>query len=187
MTLLVALLATLLLWTGTGAAMETYCGLLVEPEKRCSPYERHKHYTYPPWIEWVIVARAGYKANAAGVLDRPFPSPYVPGVVFLKLTGRGGPDIEHIVAAAEAHDSGLCAAPVAVRLAFARDPANLTLASPRVNRHQKVDKDAGEWLPEINREWYAETVIRVKRRYRLSIDATERDGLASVLDRCPIP
>ena len=45
-------------------------------------------------------------------------------------------DIEHIVAASEAHDSGL---------------RNLTLAAPQVNRHQKSSKDAAEWLPERNR------------------------------------
>ena len=31
---------------------------------------------------------------------------------------------------------------------------NLTLASPGVNRHQKVDNDAAESVPELNERWY---------------------------------
>ena len=34
---------------------------------------------------------------------------------------------------------------------FARDLRNLTLASPRVNRHEKSGKDATEWVPVRNR------------------------------------
>ena len=46
-------------------------------------------------------------------------------------------DIEYIVAASEAHDSGLCSADADTRARFARDLRNLTLASPRVNRCQR--------------------------------------------------
>ena len=53
-------------------------------------------------------------------------------------------DIEHIVAASEAHDSGLCAADPATKARFSRDLRNLTLASPQVNRHQKSGRDAAE-------------------------------------------
>ena len=73
-------------------------------------------------------------------------------------------DIEHIVATSEAHDSGLCAADRATRKRFAKDLRNLTLASPRVNRHQKSGKDAGEWLPDRNRCWFAGRVLEVKPR-----------------------
>ena len=59
--------------------------------------------------------------------------------------------IEHIVAASEAHDSGLCARDQGTRARFAQDLRNLTLASPRVNRHEKSGKDAGEWIPVQNR------------------------------------
>ena len=63
-------------------------------------------------------------------------------------------DIEHIVATSEAHDSGLYARDRATRARFASDLRNLTLASPRVDRHQKRAKDAAEWLPELNRCWF---------------------------------
>ena len=163
-----------------GAEPETWCGLKVEPEERCAPYERRRDYSYPASIEWDIVARRDNRADADGILDRPFPSPYVRGLYFDRIKGRRGndeahgghrhlnqgTDIEHIVAVAEAHDSGLCRAGRETRTRFARDLDNLTLASPGVNRYSKSDKDAAEWLPPDNRRWYAATIVRVKRKVR---------------------
>ena len=168
-------------------ACDSYCGLEVRPEERCSEYDKKKDYAYPASIEWKIVERAGYKADRDGVLDRPFPSPYVAGVVFDRIKGTGGTDIEHIVASSEAHDSGLCAAPRETRKQFATDLDNLTIASPKVNRYQKSDKDAAEWLPEINQHGYAETIVRVKQKYGLSVDPAERDALQNILGGyCPV-
>ena len=93
-------------------------------------------------------------------------------------------DIEHIVAISEAHDSGLCAADAATRHRFALDLDNLTLAAPRLNRHEKRDKDAADWLPPRNRCWFVRTVIAIKRRYRLTVDRRERDALAMVMRQC---
>ena len=162
-------------------APETWCGLKVEPENRCSAYERAKDYSYNASVEWRIVERDGYTADKRGWLDRPYPSPYMRNV---KIRSIRDTDIEHIVAAAEAHDSGLCRADKATRTAFARDLDNLTISLPSVNRYEKVDKDAAEWLPEKRRRWYAETVVHVKRKYGLSIDRAERDALATILPHC---
>ena len=74
-------------------------------------------------------------------------------------------DIEHIVARSEAHDSGLCDADEDTKDAFASDLLNLTLAEPDLNRNEKVDKDAGEWLPEINKCWFAYRVVQVRANY----------------------
>ena len=156
----------------------TWCGLTVEPESRCSEYNRARDYRYSPSIEWRIAEAAGYEADRAGWLDRPFPSPYTAHVFVRSLRDT---DIEHIVAAAEAHDSGLCRADRETRTAFARDLQNLTLALPSVNRYAKSDADAAAWLPEINREWYVSTIVAVKRKYGLSIDEAERDALAEIL------
>ena len=93
-------------------------------------------------------------------------------------------DIEHIVARSEAHDSGLCAADAATRARFASDLLNLTLASPSVNRHQKVDKDAAEWLPDLNGCWYVDRIIQVRREYELTIDQNEADAIGQVLAGC---
>ena len=88
------------------------------------------------------------------------------------------------MAASEAHDSGLCAKERAVRVRFASDLRNLTLASPRVNRHQKSGKDAAEWLPARNRCWFAARVVEVRRAYDLTIDPREAAVLERVLAHC---
>ena len=103
------------------ASAETWRGLTVAPEHRCSPY--------PQSVEREIVRELGAVYG-----------PYT-GTCFSSTRQT---DIEHIVAASEAHDSGLCAANRATRARFAQeDLRNLTIASPEVNRHQKGGKDAG--------------------------------------------
>ena len=93
-------------------------------------------------------------------------------------------DIEHIVAASEAHDSGLCAAVRGTKARFARDLRNLTLASPKVNRHEKPGKDAGEWLPARNKCWFAGGVLKVKHTYGLTVDRWQAEARERVLSSC---
>lgn len=85
------------------------------------------------------------------------------------------------MALSEAHDSGLCRASASKRRAFSKDLLNLTLASPWLNRYDKGAKDAGEWLPPYNICWFADSVMKVKRRYSLTVDFTEAYVLRSVL------
>ena len=85
-----------------------------------------------------------------------------------------GVDVEHIVALAEAHDSGLHPAQM---LAFSGDPLNLTVAAPRENRNVKSDKDAADYLPPRNRCWFAGRVLDVKSRWGLAVDAAEAVAL----------
>ena len=149
---------------------DTWRGLTLAPEHRCSPYDKKRHYPYPQSVERTIVKRLGAVYG-----------PYT-GTCFRSASQT---DIEHVVAASEAHDSGLCAAEPATRRRFARDLRNLTLASPEVNRHQKSGKDAAEWIPDRNRCWFAGTVLKVKRAYRLTVDAREAAALEKVLRQCP--
>ena len=144
-------------------------GLAVAPENRCSHYDADD-YSYPQSVEPHIVARQG------GRIYGPYTGTYFGSI--------RDTDIEHIVARSEAHDSGLCARDLQTRRNFARDLDNLTLASPSVNRHQKVDKDLAQWLPAHNRCWYVNQVIIVKRKYGLSWDSAERDAARAVLAAC---
>ena len=102
-------------------------------------------------------------------------------------TGIGGDltgvDVEHIVALAEAHDSGLSPAQM---LAFSGDPLNLTVAAPRENRTVKSDKDAAGYLPPRNRCWFAGRVLAVKSRWELTVDADEAGALIRGLWGCDI-
>ena len=88
------------------------------------------------------------------------------------------------MAASEAHDSGLCARDAATKARFARDLRNLTLASPRVNRHEKRGKDAAEWVPDQNRCWFAARVLEVRRAYGLTIDRREAAALDRIFASC---
>ncbi len=143
-------------------------GITVAPEDRCSPYDS-RDYHYSPSVEPRIV-------DAQGGIYGPYT-----GTWFGDIRET---DIEHIVARSEAHDSGLCAADDETKDRFAADLLNLTLASPSVNRHQKVDKDAAEWLPDMNQCWYVDRVVQVRLEYGLTIDQAEADAIDEVLSTC---
>ena len=152
----------------TRTTFETWRGIVVAPESRCSPYDRDD-YHYPQSVEARIVRDIGK--------------------IYGPYTGRcfGSPretDIEHIVAVSEAHDSGLCKADLDTRRWFARDVLNLTLAAPEVNRGQKSGKDAAEWLPQENMCWFAGRIVEVRRKYNLTVDHAEAEALERVLSNC---
>ena len=119
--------------------------------------------------------------QAGGMVQTPYTCSLFP----VLADGTAATDIEHIVSLAEAFDSGLAERDYR---RFARDPSNLTIAAPAVNRQQKGDRDAGDWTPHRNQHWFALRVIAVKRKYRLSVDPAERDALVGLLamesDRC---
>ena len=74
--------------------------------------------------------------------------------------------------------------PTSARRRFASDLDNLTLATPELNRYQKRDHDAAEWLPARNRCWFAAIIIAVRREYDLTIDRREAAALEAVLKGC---
>ena len=150
------------------ATAESWRGITVAEENRCSHYNR-SDYSYPQSVELQIIEH----------MDNRIYGPY---------TGRTYNDrnqvvIEHIVASSEAHDSGLCNASKFVRKLFASDLLNLTSASPSVNR-SKWPRDAADWLPEMNECWFADTVVNVRNKYGLTIDRREADALENVLSSC---
>ena len=109
-------------------------------------------------------------------------TPYTCKLFDIRADGTADTDIEHIVALAEAYDSGLAESQFRT---FAGDLDNLTIADPAVNRDQKSDRDAGEWRPPQNSGWFATRVVAVKHKYALSVNPTERDALQSMLDSDP--
>jgi hypothetical protein len=147
---------------------EGWRGLEIAPEHRCSAYHRDD-YPYPQSVEPQIAASLG-----------GWWSPY-DGTEF---DNRSQSDIEHIVAVSEAHDSGACMWGSRRRSAFARDLDNLTLATPQLNRFEKRDHDAANWLPEHNRCWFAGRVLAVRLEYDLTIDEREAAALDRVFAGC---
>lgn len=105
-------------------------------------------------------------------------TPYSCKLFDIRADGTAATDIDHIVALAEAYDSGL---PDSQFRNLAGDLANLTIADPVVNRQQKSDSDAAGWRPLRNTGWFAAQVVAVKQKYGLSVNPAERDALASML------
>lgn len=93
--------------------------------------------------------------------------------------------VDHVVALAEAWDSGAHRWSNSTRDAFADYRPNLIAVSAASNL-RKSDRDAAEWFPsraEANCLW-ASTVVRVKHRWDLSVDKAEADALGNLLRTC---
>lgn len=154
-------------------AQGTWMGLTIAPENRCSPFDRDAQYPYRQSGEDKVIALM------QGQIYGPYTGRY--------FDSKRDTDLEHIVSVSEIHDSGLCAASDEVRRQFANDVLNLTLAAPKVNRCSKGGKcgyDAGEWLPERNKCWFANRVVQVKRKYNATVDMKEARALSAVLSQC---
>ena len=154
----------------------------------------------PTWMGLPVceeVARVGYDRDAFGSAYSSLEDEIIDGLpqsggqVYTPYTctpfailadGTAATDIEHIVALAEAYDSGLAESQFRT---FAGDIDNLTIADPTVNRSQKADRDAGEWGPPRNSGWFAARVVAVKQKYGLSVNLAERDVLQAMLKSDP--
>lgn len=93
--------------------------------------------------------------------------------------------IDHVVALADAWESGAWEWDAATRLAFANDPANLLAVSGSLNQ-EKGAGAADEWLPP-NQDFQCEYVsaqVEVKTKYALSVTQSERDAMAQVIAGC---
>ena len=115
-------------------------------------------------------------------MDGQVYTPYTCTLYDIKDNGTADTDIEHIVALAEAYDSGVAESDYRT---LAADIDNLTIAVPNVNRFDKGDRDAAEWQPDRNRGWFAATVVSVKQKYSLSVNPAERDALEMMLREDP--
>ena len=165
--------AVLLTASTMGAGAEepvgaTWRGLVVAAEHRCSEYNRDDDYGATAKEEKIAENVGGWW------------SPY-DGTEFPNRESER----EHIVALAEAHDSGLCTADNETRGRFNRDLDNLTLATATLNR-RKGHKDAAEWKPDHNRCWFAGRVLAVKLEYGLTVDLQESTALEAMLEGCRI-
>jgi hypothetical protein len=98
-------------------------------------------------------------------------------------------DIDHVVALAEAWDSGARNWTTTQRRAYANDLGDaraLVAVTDNVNQ-AKGDQDPATWLPPASSarcrfigEWVA-----VKLRWRLTVDSTEKAALTSQANGCP--
>ena len=161
--------------TGLTSAPPTWMGLTVQPEGPRAGYDRDAFGSAYGALEDEIIASLPKRG-------RQIFTPYTCTLYDIRADGTAATDIEHIVALAEAYESGLARSRYRE---FGGDILNLTIAAPTVNRNQKSDKDASEWRPQYNRGWYAARIVAVKQKYGMYVDAAERDALTVMLREDP--
>ena len=161
-------------YVGCSVDAETWRGLRVCTERPRDGYDRDAFGTGYRTLEDDIIAALPATMKEGGKVYTPY------SCIAFEITpsGTAATDIEHIVALAEAHDSGIADDQ---RRDIASDLDNLTIADPTVNRSQKGARDAAEWMPTHHSAWFAERVIQVKLEYGLTVDPDERDALAALL------
>ena len=135
--------------------------------------------------------RADYEHDRRYLCDTPGADPYT-GLPFEPATC----DVDHIVAAAEAHESGGHAWDRSTRQALGNDALNLVASRDCVNR-SKGSSDPAEWsgvqsgtcggttITTAGRCFWVAHTITVKHRYDLSVDTAERAALQADLADCP--
>jgi hypothetical protein len=97
--------------------------------------------------------------------------------------------IDHLVALADAWRSGAATWTAARRQQYANDltdPRTLLAVTGHTNQ-SKGDEAPDTWMPPARGAWcgYADSWVRVKARWHLSVTRPEHDALAAVLAACP--
>jgi Protein of unknown function (DUF1524) len=94
--------------------------------------------------------------------------------------------IDHVVALANAWQTGAQQLAADARERLANDPLNLMATEGALNQ-SKGDGDAATWLPPARgfRCDYVARQVAVKTKYRLWVTAAERDAIVAVLSACP--
>jgi hypothetical protein len=114
------------------------------------------------------------------------PDPYTGKSISFVYGGQDDIDIDHVVALANAWQTGAQQWPADKRLKLANDPLNLLAVSASANR-QKSAGDAATWLPanKAFRCQYVARQVAVKKDYGLWVTSAERDAMVRVLTACP--
>ncbi|WP_130865274.1 HNH endonuclease family protein [Acidipropionibacterium timonense] len=129
--------------------------------------------------------RAGSRCVViAGTLADPYT-----GHTIAWVKGPGTSDavqIDHVVALADASQTGAQHLDTATRTALANDPLNLLAVDGPTNQ-AKSDGDAATWLPPRHdyRCPYIARQIAVKTKYHLWITPAEKTAMTRVLTTCP--
>ncbi|HET9770896.1 MAG TPA: lamin tail domain-containing protein, partial [Acidimicrobiia bacterium] len=173
-------------------------GLRVAPEGARAGYDRE---LFPHWVdedgnrcdtrEEVLIAESHRAAQVDPYGCKVLAGDWVSLYDGLSVTDPGELDIDHVVALAEAWDSGASGWDTARRRAFANDlglPQALRAVSASSNR-SKSDLDPGQWKPTRESAWceYAHDWVTVKKAWDLSADQNEIDDLRVMLRTCSAP
>ncbi|MDY6050119.1 MAG: HNH endonuclease family protein [Corynebacterium sp.] len=119
------------------------------------------------------------------VLSGTLVSPYSGNTVEFQRGNDTSPlvQIDHVVALADAWQSGAFQWDDDTRRNFANDPRNLRAVEGRFNQ-QKGASNAASWVPPTNRCQYAIDQVSVKAAYHLWVTAPEKKALIRYLEEC---
>lgn len=101
-------------------------------------------------------------------------------------TDPGRIDIDHMVALAEAWDSGARNWTTTTRRAYANDLGDyrtLVGVTDSVNQ-SKGDQDPATWMPQYDKCRYLGEFVAVKIRWRLSVDSAEKTAMNNIAAGC---
>lgn len=176
---------------------EEISGLLllleIEPEN-LDPYDRNL------FSHWVDVDGDGCNSRREVLIAEALEAPIIAeeceligGLWYSAYDGvitdeDSGLDVDHMVPLSEAWDSGANSWSADQREAFANDlelPEALIAVSAASNR-SKGDKDPADWLPSLKsyRCQYVQDWIKVKVKWKLSVDQKEFSAIRSLLATC---
>ena len=170
-------------------------GLLVTAPEDRSGYDRDL------FRHWIDADGDGCDTRREVLIDEAVVAPTVGGGCSLTggqwlsaydgliLTDASQLQIDHVVALAEAWDSGASAWTPDRRMRFANDldvPWALIAVSGASNQ-SKSDHDPAEWLPPNPGDLcpFVSAWIAIKVRWQLSVDQLERDALTGLVGDCP--
>ncbi len=172
--------------TGPGAARAGVDDLVVAPEGPRDGYDRS---LFEHWVDAdgdgcdsrCEVLEAERRTDLAGLPGGGWLSAY---------DGYSTPDpseleVDHVVALAEAWDSGAARWDADRRRAFANDLDALTAVTAATNR-SKSDRDPADWQPPARDAWcgFAAQWVDTKVRWSLTADEAEVDALRNLLRDC---
>jgi hypothetical protein len=95
-------------------------------------------------------------------------------------------DIDHMVPLAEAWDSGAKRWTADTRRRFANDlgDGRALVAVSLASNRSKGDRDPADWLPQFGKCMYVRHWVAVKIRWRLNVDAVEKQTLTDLAAGC---
>lgn len=167
--------------------------LEIEPEN-IDPYDRNL------FSHWVDVDGDGCNSRREVLIAEALEAPIIAeeceligGLWYSAYDGiitddDSGLDVDHMVPLSEAWDSGANSWSADQREAFANDlelPEALIAVSAASNR-SKGDKDPADWLPSLQsyRCQYVQDWVKVKVKWKLSVDQKEFSAIRSLLATC---
>jgi hypothetical protein len=130
-----------------------------------------------------VIRRAGQRQVGPTTAVPPGP---VQTVVARGQTTSDAVQIDHVVALANAWQTGAQQLTATTREQLANDPLELLAVDGPTNQ-AKGDGDAATWLPpnKTYRCAYAARQIAVKAKYALWVTPAEHDALTRILTTCP--